>query len=502
MIWTFVAIGSLLRLREFLFDRSLWYDESMLALNIINRSPTELTKPLSYFQVAPIGFLWLEKLSVHYLGSSEMALRLMPLLSGIVSIFLFVAVARQFLSTNVVPIAVGLFSISEPLIYYSAEAKQYSTDVTLVLLLYLLLSPFLEANAGFASVILAAVIGSAVIWCSHPAVFVLAGIALSVLWTAARKRDRSLLILMFVPAAVWAGSFLIFYNFSLRHASNDPILLDYWKDAFMPFPPSSLADLSWFESAFFKTFAFPVGLAATGIAAVAATLGAMELRARSWSKFLSLLLPIVLALLASAMHLYPFQGRLLLFLVPSLLILIAAGFDTIQRKTWKTFPLLSRLLLGFLLFSPLAEAARHLVKPRGLEEIRPVVNYVSQHMVAGDTLYCYYGAEPALEYYRERGLIAPVKQVAGAKWIGNLQLYRLDSDKLRGQKRVWVLFSHISHATGVDEEILFIDQLDQIGNRLDSIHSTGASAYLYDLSSERNLSFNFLHTTSSIRLDF
>ena len=184
-----------------------------------------------------------------------------------------------------------------------------------------------------------------------------------------------------------------------------------------------------------------------------------------------------------------FKGDFLLFLVPSLLILIAAGFDIIQRKTWKTFPLLSPLLLGFLLFSPLAEAARHLVKPRGLEEIRPVVNYVSQHMVIGDTLYYYYGAEPALEYYRERGLITPVKQVAGGKWIGNLQLYRLDLDKLRGQKRVWVLFSHISHATGVDEEILFIDQLDQIGNRLDSIHSTGASAYLYDLSSERNLSF-------------
>ena len=488
LIWTFVAIGSLLRLREYLFNRSLWYDESMLALNIINRSPTDLTKPLSYFQVAPIGFLWLEKLSVHYLGSSEMALRLVPLLSGIVSIFLFAAVARHFLSTNVVPIAVGLFSISQPLIYYSAEAKQYSTDVALTLLLYLLLSPFLEASVGFVHVILVALIGAVIIWCSHPAVFVLAGVALSVLWTAARRRDSFLLILTVIPAAVWACSFLLFYTFSLRRASNDPILLDYWKDAFMPLPPSSLADLSWFESAFFKTFSFPVGLAATGIAAVAATLGTIELRARSLSKFLSLLLPIVLALLASSMHLYPFQGRLLLFLVPSLLILVAAGFDLIKCKTWKAFPLLNTLLLGFLLFAPLAEAARHLVKPRGLEEIKPVVKYVGQHMVFGDTLYCYYGAEPAFEYYRERGLIAPIKQLMGVKWIGNLQLYKLDSDKLRGQKRVWVLFSHVSSVAGVDEEIFFVDHLDQVGRRLDTFHTTGASVYLYDLRSERDLS--------------
>ena len=95
--WGFVAIGMLLRLRQFLFDRSLWLDETFVALNIIHRSPAELLKPLDYNQGAPIGFLFLEKLATVSLGSSEMALRLLPFACGIVSIFLFKAVADRFL---------------------------------------------------------------------------------------------------------------------------------------------------------------------------------------------------------------------------------------------------------------------------------------------------------------------------------------------------------------------------------------------------------------------
>jgi len=60
--------------------------------------------------------------------------------------------------------------------------------------------------------------------------------------------------------------------------------------------------------------------------------------------------------------------------------------------------------------------------------------------------------------------------------------YQEDLDKLRGQKRVWILFSHIWRTGGVDEEVLFLNYLDMIGSRLDSIQATGASAYLYDLS--------------------
>ena len=38
MLWTILFGGILLRLIPYLFNRSLWLDESMLALNIINKT--------------------------------------------------------------------------------------------------------------------------------------------------------------------------------------------------------------------------------------------------------------------------------------------------------------------------------------------------------------------------------------------------------------------------------------------------------------------------------
>jgi hypothetical protein len=110
IVWIFVVIGVLLRLRQFLFDRSLWLDESSLALNIIHRSPIELLSPLDYNQGAPLGFLLLEKFATSFLGTSEFALRLLPFVCGILSIFLFKQAASRFLVPNAVPVAVGLFS--------------------------------------------------------------------------------------------------------------------------------------------------------------------------------------------------------------------------------------------------------------------------------------------------------------------------------------------------------------------------------------------------------
>ena len=58
--------------------------------------------------------------------------------------------------------------------------------------------------------------------------------------------------------------------------------------------------------------------------------------------------------------------------------------------------------------------------------------------------------------------------------------YAADLEQFRGRGRLWVVFSH-TKATDIDEELLFLHQLDLMGTRLDQITLTGASAYLYDL---------------------
>jgi uncharacterized membrane protein len=483
VVWAFIILGILLRLRQYLFDRSLWLDESMLALNIIRRSPAELLKPLDYAQAAPVGFLWLEKLAVHYFGTGEMALRLVPLLCGIGSVLLFAVVARKLLLPTAVPIAVGLFSVSEPLIYYSSEVKQYSSDVAFALILYLAAIPLLEVSSGIACAMIIAVVGGVAILFSNPTAFILAGLGLSAFWISARKRDQRALLLLLIPAAVWSCSFLVYYIFFLRNVlTQHRDLFFYWRGAFAPFPPSSPSDVLWYASAFVNVLSYPMGPLFPGIAAIAAVLGAAKLHTGNYGWFLLLLSPMAVTLMASWARCYPLENRLLLFMVPAIILLFAAGLETIHATTSKALPLLSVLFVGFLLLYPCLRGVWHFVKPKGVEEIKPTIEYVEKHRSKGDIVYCYYAAAPALEYYTRRGLIGPVDEVIGVDSHQQWTAYQGDLDKLRGQKRVWILFSHIWQTGGVDEEVLFLNYLDMIGSRLDNIQATGASAYLYDLS--------------------
>jgi hypothetical protein len=472
----------LLRLRQFLFDRSLWLDESFLALNIIHRSPAELLKPLDYNQGAPLGFLFLEKLATVSLGSGEMALRLLPFACGIVSIFLFKAVADRFLRPTAIPIAVGLFAILDPLIYYSTEVKQYSSDVAIALLLYLLADSLFESPLRIKRGVVFSIIAAIAIWFSHPAVFILAGSGISLLWVSIRNNDRRSLVLLSVPGLLWLGSFSVFYLVSVQSLSANRVLLAYWQDAFPPLRPPFVADGRWFVVSFFSLFSDPVGLQMTGIAAVAFVLGACGFFSRDRARFLLLLAPGAFTLLASAFHRYPFRGRLLLFLVPTVILLIADGLGTIRTKTRETLPLLSALLIGLLFFYPAVNAGRYFIHPRTGEEIRPVIEYVRNHRSKGDMLYLYYSSARPFDYYRERHLIEPMDEIVGRKSREDWKLYREDLDNLRGKGRVWVLFSHVyPFSPGFDEERLFLDYLSGMGKRLDGVREAGASAYLFDL---------------------
>src|SRR5215212_8629067 len=93
-----ILLGVILRLRQYLTGRSLWVDEAMLALNIVERNWTGMFQPLDYDQGAPIGFLLVEKLLNLMLGKHELALRLFPLLVGLISLGLFYLLGKRMMS--------------------------------------------------------------------------------------------------------------------------------------------------------------------------------------------------------------------------------------------------------------------------------------------------------------------------------------------------------------------------------------------------------------------
>ena len=99
-MFLFAILFLAMAVRLFLFfgvEKSLWLDEAALALNILDKNFLELFKPLQYAQSAPPLFLVLTKALVSIFGASERALRFIPFLCSILSLFAFWLLKRIIL---------------------------------------------------------------------------------------------------------------------------------------------------------------------------------------------------------------------------------------------------------------------------------------------------------------------------------------------------------------------------------------------------------------------
>jgi hypothetical protein len=145
--WILLAVGILFRLARFIAGRALWYDEILLADNIVHRSIADLLfKKLDYWQAAPAGFLLLERLCVDAFGPGERSLRLVPLVAGIAAMVVFRALALRMLRRPAALLAIALFACLGPLIYYASEVKQYSSDAAFAVAILLCAAKVADGN--------------------------------------------------------------------------------------------------------------------------------------------------------------------------------------------------------------------------------------------------------------------------------------------------------------------------------------------------------------------
>lgn len=497
--WIIISIGIILRLIQYISNSSLWLDESLLALNIVNKTFPELFKPLDHWQVAPIGFLVIEKLNVQLFGNNEYVLRLFPLIAGISALFLFYKIVKHVLTKKAVIIAVGLFSLSEYLIYYSSEVKQYSSDVAVALLLYAIIVYIRPERFSIPYIILYGITGAIAIWFSNPSIFILTGIGLILFFIRLTKKDWLGVGKVSTICSIWLLSFAAFYFLVGRSLNESGItrgMQDCWSFSFIPLPPTSFSDFKWYIQTFFGVFQNPVGIHLTGIAALTFLIGCISMFVKNKQWFFILLAPTAITLTASGFHMYPFAGRLLLFIVPSLLVLIAEGVEYIWCKTKSASPLIVSILVGLLFSHPVLYAICRTMEPSykaiaPFEDIKAVMCYLKEHKKDDDIIYLYYGSKHPFAYYAKRYGFNEDECVIGIYSKDDWEIFIQDLNKLCGKKRVWVLFSHVWTSNGVDEEKLFVYHLDHIGKRLDYFKAKGASIYLYELSKEiEKSSFN------------
>ena len=180
-----IGCGVIARVTEYLRNRGYWLDEGSLAGVIQNTTWGGFFRPLAHGQLAPVGFLALERLALQVLGDRQLVLRLLPLLGGLISLWLLRVIASRSLTPRAALLVVGMFAFSDELIYFSSELKPYSTDVTVSLVCLLMGQQYLAAET---SSVRRLVILALAPWFSFPSVFMLAGVGLVLFVSAGSKR--------------------------------------------------------------------------------------------------------------------------------------------------------------------------------------------------------------------------------------------------------------------------------------------------------------------------
>jgi hypothetical protein len=521
-----VALGVALRLLQYAIPRSLWFDEARNAAEILKDHWLLMLPPHSA-QPTPFGFLYIERGVVAVLGESELALRLFPLLAGIAALVVAARLAHQALRGFAAPFAVAMLALCGPAIYFSTEVKQYSSDLLAALLIALALASHKPETA--LRIALFGVLGAVLLWISYTSLFYLAVAGTLLIGEALRARDRRRIALYAGMGSAWMASFALHYRIAISHWSQTHWLTAFWSAGFPREGERWQAALDWGVSSFVAAFENPLGvtLGAPAVAAVAGLLFLVgvvaslrsgtrerpvdELETRdgrdgrnaAGDRVLVLFAGVFgLAFVCALLRIYPFKGRLLLFLLPSMAFMVArggwwlvsAGRARSPSRSAPLVPVLALALAATLLAGNISHALRltaleplhrhgtvNLARLKGVEKgfegASEVVGYVARNYQPADTVYLYYSAAPAYAYYaRQLGFEVPT--ITGVRSQADYSGYTADLDALRGNARVWLIFSH----TVAAEEEFFLRQLERMGTRLDYYRRPRANAYLFDLS--------------------
>ena len=166
------------------------------------------------------------------------------------------------------------------------------------------------------------------VWFSHPSVFVLAALGLGSLWSVVAKEGMEFSLCSVRDLSRVGGqlcSFLPGFTPSFDSRAASPELLARI-GGFAPLPPRSVEQLRWYLDTPLHLFANPRRPGPYGRGCARLLLGLPRLVEEEYAEMAGAdLFRSYSCSWLRAVHKYPFQGRLLLFLVPLMLLAIGEG---------------------------------------------------------------------------------------------------------------------------------------------------------------------------------
>lgn len=472
-----VVFGIALRVRHLLLNRPLWLDEAFIAVTVIQRPLHALfVLPLPYEQTPPPLFLLFVKVLAIAFGPSELVLRIVPFVSGCLSLCLF-PLLRHRHSKQCLVIGTWLLAVAYGGVYYSAELKQYSVEALLTVM-YLLAGMSLlrqkYSKKSLFSLIFFAVVGP---WIGFSAIFMMFGLLSGIIYKSfVEKKCVSSATL--TVCLVGMFSFMVMYVTYARPASSTQYRMDYWRECFAPLPLTFHA-MAWYYERVGQVVGHFFGLTTTWKGIILATLamvgaGSSIRRDAPWG--IVLVIPFLGVLILSLLGRFPSHERLLVFLLPIVCLLIAEGALlsglAVARVALRGNAVPACLI--FLLLVP--TVVRMIVDPSIFErqEFKQIYEGVLARRTKEDTVFVFQTATPALLYYsrldkRLAGFV-PVYIVRGDQ--ASLE-QAINTVKEAG--RGWVLFTH---RLGRDESE-FTEAFEKDSAITDRLNAKGAWTFSF-----------------------
>ena len=384
-----IASGLILRLRHYLENRSLWLDEAYVALQVTSTTWREIfffIPLIADVPQSPPFFYAVQKLSADIGGPSELALRFFPCLCGCAALFLFYAFLKRFARPEVVGMALALFALNPRLIYYSAEVKTYSFDLIISMGLLIFISWVHRHGYRPRHILWLGLVCGWVMWASYASMFLTASFGLWLTWISLKERNHKRFGFLFLIFLFWLLNFLALYRLSFQTMVGDEALLHMWPNGLLLHPFFSWQALVWLKQAVLNVFRNPLAVEWVYFSAAVFLAGGVALCRRRPRYFYWLVLPILLVLAASVARKYPFQGRMLLFLMPGMVLILAEGVLTIAALFKRKSAFMVFVLAGALLWHPAIRAGRHFINGYFHEDNRQVMQYLRSHYQTGDLI--------------------------------------------------------------------------------------------------------------------
>jgi hypothetical protein len=488
---------------QFFGHSSMWFDELTCALNVQHHSYFQLvTQSLDYNQVAPVGFLLLEKFATTLFGENDFAFRFFPWIWSLVSLVFFLDVAKHFLKGPLLVAAFILFAGSVSHWFYAGEAKQYSGDIAAALFLVWSALQLIKENINKSTVWLIAGLGFVLIISSLPAI-VIAPVLLGIIFIQLMKKQAAItkkhffiITFCWAIACAWGAWYAKFVISSKVNGA----MSAYWSRGFAPLE-SIGSYLKWIyitltdELSYFLTFwmtdVVPEINIVPKILLLLSIPGIIFLARKYKAACLLLFSPLLVALFLATVKILPFDNRVGIYATWPLIVSGIAGINALQN--W--LPLLFRPVVGgtvsLLIALPIviitiALPSEH--PPFNAQSSQPVLRELKKQLQPGDILYVYFKSRHSLHFYGPKEGIT--NYVTGNSYDSITPLLR-ELDKFKGNKRVWFFFSQWTERQTFPDSIkaylgnVIGKEIGKIPDPDGNKEDLEVAAHLYDLSVQK-----------------